>query len=66
MNEEIAKGKWTEYTADVKKKWAKLTDDDFLEVKADYQKLIGKVQQRYGYQLEEARNKVDQFFSEVK
>jgi hypothetical protein len=40
-----------------------LTDDDLDRTEGDAEKLIGRVQERYGYQREEAKREVDDFLS---
>ena len=61
MNEDILKGKWRQIKGEVKSRWGKLTDDDMDRVEGDAEKLIGKVQERYGYQRDEAQREVDDF-----
>ena len=63
MNEDILKGKWRQLKGEVKSRWGKLTDDDVDRVEGDAEKLIGRVQERYGYQRDEAKREVDDFFS---
>jgi uncharacterized protein YjbJ (UPF0337 family) len=61
MNEDILKGKWRQIKGEVKSRWGKLTDDDMDRVEGDAEKLIGRVQERYGYQRDEAQREVDDF-----
>jgi len=63
MNEDILKGKWRQLKGEVKSRWGKLTDDDVDRVEGDAEKLIGRVQERYGYQRDEAQREVDDFFT---
>jgi uncharacterized protein YjbJ (UPF0337 family) len=56
MYEDILKGKWKEIKGEVKVKWGKLTDDDLAQVEGNKEKLLGILQQRYGY----AKDKVEQ------
>jgi uncharacterized protein YjbJ (UPF0337 family) len=42
-----------------KQKWAKLTDDDWKMISGKKDELIGKIQQRYGYNKEEAEREAD-------
>ena len=62
MNEDVLKGKWRQIKGEVKSQWGKLTDDDLDRVEGDAEKLIGRVQERYGYQREDAKREVDDFF----
>jgi len=59
MNTDELKGKWNQLQGEPRKQWGKLTDDDLAEVKGDRDKLIGKIQERYGVAKEEARKQVD-------
>ena len=66
MNEDILKGKWRQIKGEVKSRWGKLTDDDVDRVEGDAEKLVGRVQERYGYQRDEAKREVDDFFNSNK
>ncbi|MGM0415129.1 MAG: CsbD family protein [Bacillota bacterium] len=66
MNEDILKGKWNQLKGDVKNKWGKLTDDDLKQVEGNREKLIGKVQEKYGKDREEAKKEVDKWFDSQK
>lgn len=48
----------------LKQKWADLTDDDWKHIEGDKDKLIGKIQERYGYAREQAHREVDQYLKE--
>jgi uncharacterized protein YjbJ (UPF0337 family) len=38
-----------------------LTDDDLTRAEGDAEKLVGRVQERYGYDRDEAKREVDDF-----
>jgi uncharacterized protein YjbJ (UPF0337 family) len=59
MNWDQVKGKWKQFRGDAQKQWGKLTNDDFDQIEGDRQKLVGKVQERYGIAKEEAERQVD-------
>jgi uncharacterized protein YjbJ (UPF0337 family) len=61
MNEDVMKGKWHQLKGDVKTKWARLTDDDVTAIEGDAEKLVGRIQERYGYQRDQAKREVDDF-----
>lgn len=61
MDENILKGKWRQLKGEIKSQWGKLTDDDLDRAEGDAEKLIGRVQERYGYQREQAKREVDDF-----
>lgn len=62
MDENILKGKWRQLKGEVKSQWGKLTDDDLDRAEGDAEKLVGRVQERYGYQRDQAKREVDDFF----
>ena len=62
MNDDVLKGKWHQLKGDLKSRWGKLTDDDLDRAEGDAEKLIGRVQERYGYARDEAKREVDDFF----
>ena len=61
MNPDVLKGKWHQLKGDVKTKWGRLTDDDLGVVNGDVEKLVGRVQERYGYARDDAKREVDAF-----
>ena len=60
MNWEQVKGNWNQLKGSAKSRWADLTDDDLLAVEGERDKLIGKIQERYGVTKEEAERQVDE------
>jgi uncharacterized protein YjbJ (UPF0337 family) len=48
MNADQLKGRWKQFKGELKEKWGKFTDNDLQEIEGNYEKFIGKVQQRYG------------------
>lgn len=63
MNPEIMKGKWNQIKGEAQRKWGKLTGDDLQMVEGDRDKLIGKIQERYGKQKDEAEKEVNDWLS---
>lgn len=53
MNADQFKGKWNQFKGDLKKKWGEFTDDDLTQAEEDYDKFMGRVQERYGEKNEE-------------
>jgi len=54
MNRDIAEGKWKQVKGSVKEWWGKITDDEVDQIGGNYDKLVGKLQEKYGYSREEA------------
>ena len=59
MNWDRVEGNWKEFKGKVRQKWAKLTDDDLEFVKGKRTELVGRLQQRYGYQKDQAEREID-------
>ncbi len=61
MNWDTIKGNWKQMTGEAKSQWGKLTDDDVQQAAGERDKLVGKVQERYGLAKDEAERQVDEF-----
>jgi uncharacterized protein YjbJ (UPF0337 family) len=61
MNWDQVGGKWKQMKGSVKEKWGKLTDDDLDIIAGKRDKLIGKLQERYGIAKEEAERQSDEW-----
>jgi uncharacterized protein YjbJ (UPF0337 family) len=54
-------GNWKQVKGRAKQKWGKLTDDDLTAVNGRRDELVGKVQERYGLEMDAARHQVDEW-----
>lgn len=61
MNREVLAGKWKQLKGEIKGRWGKLTDDDLLAVEGDFDKLAGRLEERYGRSREELEDEIDEF-----
>ena len=61
MNEDILKGQWKQINGQVKSWWGRLTDDDVKRIEGSSEKLLGLLQERYGYSRQEAQNQIAEF-----
>lgn len=59
MNSDILEGKWKQLKGEVQKRWGELTDDELDQVEGHREKLIGKLQEMYGYTRERAENEIN-------
>lgn len=59
MNWDQIEGKWKQFKGSAKDNWGKLTDDDLDQAEGKRDKLIGKIQEKYGIAKEEAEKQVD-------
>jgi len=66
MNTDILKGKWTQVKGEMRSRWGKLTDDDMTQVQGDAEKMLGKLQERYGYTREQAERELNDFLNSPK
>ena len=64
MNEDKLAGQWKEMRGELKSWWGKLTDDDFEWIGGQKDKLIGLIQERYGYTRDQARDEMERRFDE--
>src|SRR5215831_9340316 len=64
MNQDILAGKWKQMRGELKTWWGKLTDDDFDRIGGQKDKLIGLLQERYGYTREQAEQEVERRLQE--
>jgi uncharacterized protein YjbJ (UPF0337 family) len=63
VNWDIIKGKWNQIKGDARIQWGKLTDDDMERIGGNKDKLVGTLQERYGWDKEEAERRADDFFA---
>lgn len=61
INADILAGKWKQAKGEIQKQWGKLTDDDLDVIQGEQEKLVGLIQERYGYAREEAEEEVNRF-----
>jgi uncharacterized protein YjbJ (UPF0337 family) len=64
MNADILKGKWKQIQGEAKKWWGDLTDDELTKVGGERDKLVGLVQEKYGYSREQAETEIDRHLTE--
>ena len=61
MNSDTLKGQWHQVKGEIKTQWGKLTDDDINQIEGQSEKLIGKLQERYGFAKDRAQQEFDNF-----
>lgn len=59
MNWDQVQGKWKQLKGSAKERWGKLTDDDFDVIAGQKDKLVGRIQERYGLSREAAEKQAD-------
>src|SRR5450756_1339613 len=61
MDWNIIEGRWKELKGHAREQWGKLTDDELEEVGGKKDRLVGKLQQKYGYAADEAARRADEW-----
>jgi len=61
MNRDILEGNWKQMRGRVKEMWGKLTDDDLDTIDGKVERLIGRLQERYGYAKDKAEAEYSRF-----
>ena len=64
MNQDILAGKWKQMRGELKTWWGKLTDDDVDRIGGQKDKLIGLLQEKYGYTRAQAEQEIERRFQE--
>lgn len=62
---DVIKGKWNQFKGNARVEWGKLTDDDWDQIAGNRDKLVGRLQESYGWERHETERKVDEWFSRV-
>ncbi len=61
MNADTFAGQWKQLKGEVKSRWGKLTDDDLTQSEGNYDKLLGAIQERYGYARDRAEREMTEW-----
>ena len=59
MNSDQIEGNWKQLKGKMREQWGKLTDNDWEQIAARKDQLLGKLQERYGYTREQAKRAYD-------
>jgi uncharacterized protein YjbJ (UPF0337 family) len=65
MNWEQIEGQWRQFRGQAQQQWGKLTDDDLDVIAGRRKELVGRVQKRYGKNLDEAEREVDTWMRSI-
>jgi uncharacterized protein YjbJ (UPF0337 family) len=66
MADHIIEGQWKQLKGEAKRLWGKLTDDDLERTAGNRDKLVGALQERYGYHKEKAQTEFDRWVEQVR
>lgn len=56
---DVIKGQWKQLQGEARNQWGKLTDDDWEQIAGDRDRLIGRLQEQYGWAKIDAERQVD-------
>lgn len=65
LNKDYLEGNWKQLHGSVKEWWGRLTDDDIAQIAGRYERLVGKLQERYSYSRESAEQDIREFMDRV-
>lgn len=66
MNWDQIKGKWKQVKGQAQQQWGDLTEDDLTVIDGKREELVGRIQERYGIEKEEAEEQVKAFETSCK
>lgn len=61
MNSDRTAGQWKQIKGRIKEQWGRLTDDEIAQLEGHSEQLVGRLQERYGLQQEEAERQAKEF-----
>jgi uncharacterized protein YjbJ (UPF0337 family) len=66
MNWDQIEGKWKQLKGSAREKWGDLTNDDLEFIAGHRDRLVGRLQERYGYLREDAQRRADEWAQAVR
>ncbi len=64
MASDILEGRWKQLRGQVRNWWGMLTDDDLDRIRGNRDKLVGALQEKYGYSRAQASEEIDRRLKE--
>lgn len=61
MNTDILAGKWKQLRGSIQKNWGRITNDELDQVEGNTDRLLGLIQEKYGYARDEAERRLNEF-----
>ena len=65
VNRDVLMGKWKQMRGKARQQWGKLTDNQLDQIGGDYERLVGVLQENYGYTREKAMQEADMWISNM-
>jgi uncharacterized protein YjbJ (UPF0337 family)/sporulation protein YlmC with PRC-barrel domain len=64
MNKDIVEGNWKQMRGHIKEWWGKLTNDDLDKINGQCDRLVGLIQEKYGYTKAQAEQELERHLSD--
>ena len=64
MNQDMLSGNWNQLRGKLRTWWGKLSDDDFEWISGQKDRLVGLIQEKYGYTRTRAKNEFENRMAE--
>ncbi len=64
-NRDILMGQWRQIRGRVREQWGKLTDSQVDQIAGDYDRLVGALQENYGYTRQKAMEEADRWLDNL-
>lgn len=65
MNQDVFAGRWKQIRGRAKEWWGELTDDELDRIEGNRDRLVGLMQERYGWSRAQAEEEIDRRFREA-
>jgi uncharacterized protein YjbJ (UPF0337 family) len=62
---DILMGKWKQFRGRIREQWGKLTDNQIDQIGGNYDRLVGVLQENYGYTHEKAIEEADRWIDNM-
>jgi uncharacterized protein YjbJ (UPF0337 family) len=62
---DIFMGRWKQLRGRVRQEWGKLTDDQIDQINGSYDRLVGVLQENYGYTRERAEEEANRWLGNM-
>ncbi len=62
---DVLMGKWKQLRGQVREEWGKLTDDQIDQINGNYDRLVGVLQENYGYTHQRAEEEADRWIGNM-
>ena len=66
MNWDMIEGNWKQVQGGLKERWGRLTNDELDEIAGNRDRLVGKLQGKYGIARDEVEKQVDDWAKSVR